>query len=54
MHIGDHPSDDIAGARRAGLQAIWFNPARKTWEGEEAPSAIIHSLAELPGVLARL
>lgn len=54
VHIGDHPSDDIAGARRAGLQAIWFNPARKTWEGEEAPSAIIHSLAELPAVLARL
>lgn len=54
VHIGDHPSDDIAGARRAGLQAIWFNPARKAWEGEEAPSAIIHSLAELPAVLARL
>jgi putative hydrolase of the HAD superfamily len=54
VHIGDHPSDDIAGARRAGMQAIWFNPARKPWDGEEAPSAIIHNLAELPGVLAKL
>ncbi|WP_435606733.1 HAD family hydrolase [Pseudomonas knackmussii] len=54
VHIGDHPSDDIAGARRAGLHAIWFNPARKPWEGEEAPSQIIHSLAELPAVLAHL
>ncbi|WP_374439469.1 HAD family hydrolase [Pseudomonas panipatensis] len=54
VHIGDHPSDDIAGARRAGMHAIWFNPARKLWEGEEAPSAVIHSLAELPGVLATL
>ncbi|KAF1068628.1 MAG: 5-amino-6-(5-phospho-D-ribitylamino)uracil phosphatase YigB [Pseudomonas citronellolis] len=54
VHIGDHPSDDIAGARRAGLQAIWFNPAGKAWDGEEAPSAIIHNLAELPEVLARL
>lgn len=54
VHIGDHPSDDIAGARRAGMKAIWFNPARKQWDGEEAPSAIIHNLAELPGVLAKL
>ena len=54
VHIGDHPSDDIAGARRAGMQAIWFNPARKEWDGEEAPSAIIHNLSELPGVLAKL
>ena len=54
VHIGDHPSDDIAGARRAGMQAIWFNPARKEWDGEETPSAIIHNLSELPGVLAKL
>ncbi|MFR0692166.1 HAD family hydrolase [Enterobacterales bacterium AE_CKDN230030158-1A_HGKHYDSX7] len=54
VHIGDHPSDDIAGARRAGMKAIWFNPARKQWDGEEAPSAIIHNLSELPGVLAKL
>lgn len=54
VHIGDHPSDDIAGARRAGMRAIWFNPGRKAWDGEETPSAIIHNLAELPGVLAKL
>ncbi|MOA47848.1 dUMP phosphatase [compost metagenome] len=54
VHIGDHPSDDIAGARRAGLHAIWFNPAHKPWEGEEPPSAVIHNLAELPKVLATL
>jgi putative hydrolase of the HAD superfamily len=54
VHIGDHPSDDIAGARRAGMKAIWFNPARKPWDGEEAPSAIIHNLSELPDVLAKL
>ncbi|MBO3276162.1 HAD family hydrolase [Pseudomonas schmalbachii] len=54
VHIGDHPSDDIAGARRAGLHAIWFNPARKPWEGEEPPSAVISNLAELPKVLTTL
>lgn len=54
VHIGDHPSDDIAGARRAGMRAIWFNPNGKPWAGEEEPSAEIRSLAELPALLARL
>ncbi len=54
IHIGDHPSDDIAGARRAGMRAIWFNPNGKPWAGEEEPSAEIRSLAELPALLARL
>ena len=54
VHIGDHPNDDIAGARRAGMRAIWFNPNGKPWAGEEEPSAEIRSLAELPALLARL
>ncbi|MEK1908041.1 MAG: HAD family hydrolase [Pseudomonas sp.] len=51
VHIGDHPSDDIAGARAAGLRAIWFNPQAKTWSGEQLPDAEIRSLAELPALL---
>ena len=32
VHIGDHPADDVAGAQRAGLRAVWFNPkARRGW-----------------------
>ncbi len=31
VHIGDHPGDDIAGAQRAGLRAVWFNPQGKAW-----------------------
>ena len=53
VHIGDHPADDIEGARRAGLKAIWFNPQGKAWEGEQAPDAEIGSLQELPEVLTR-
>ena len=52
VHIGDHPGDDIAGAQQAGLRAIWFNPAGKTWEAERLPNAEIRSLTELPGLLA--
>ena len=53
VHIGDHPSDDIAGAKAAGLRAIWFNPQGKEWNGEHTPDAQIRSLAELPSVLER-
>ncbi|GGP92857.1 HAD-IA family hydrolase [Shewanella ulleungensis] len=26
LHIGDHPSSDIAGAKMAGCQSVWLNP----------------------------
>lgn len=51
VHIGDHPSDDIAGAQAAGMRAIWFNPQGRSWEGDVTPDAQIASLAELPGLL---
>lgn len=51
VHIGDHPSDDIAGAQAAGMRAVWFNPQGKSWENERTPDAQIASLAELPGLL---
>lgn len=53
VHIGDHPGDDIAGARAAGMQAIWFNPQGKPWTGEPEPPVQIASLAELPLLLER-
>jgi len=51
LHIGDHPDDDIGGARGAGLHAIWFNPAGKAWSGAEHAPVEIRSLAELPALL---
>jgi putative hydrolase of the HAD superfamily len=54
VHIGDHPSDDIAGAQAAGLRAIWFNPQGLDWEGSARADAEIRSLAELPQVLRTL
>jgi putative hydrolase of the HAD superfamily len=53
VHVGDHPGDDIAGAQRAGLRAVWFNPQSKAWAGEQAPDAEIQRLSQLPEVLAR-
>ncbi|CAE6950961.1 MULTISPECIES: HAD family hydrolase [Pseudomonas] len=51
VHIGDHQSDDIGGAKAAGLRAIWFNPQGRIWEGETAADGEVHSLAELPALL---
>jgi putative hydrolase of the HAD superfamily len=53
VHVGDHPDDDIAGAQRAGVRAIWFNPMGKAWQHEGRPDAEVGSLAEIPAVLAR-
>ncbi|MBF8778502.1 HAD family hydrolase [Pseudomonas fulva] len=53
VHVGDHPGDDIAGAQRAGLRAVWFNPQGKAWQGEQAPDAEIQRLSQLPEVIAR-
>lgn len=54
VHIGDHPTDDISGARAAGLRAIWFNPLGKAWDGPAAADGEIRNLAELPALLSRL
>jgi putative hydrolase of the HAD superfamily len=54
VHVGDHPVDDIAGAQRAGLRAVWYNPQNKLWDAEHTPDAEIHSLTQLPETLRNL
>lgn len=54
VHIGDHPLDDIAGARGAGLRCIWMNPQGKAWQGGDPADASIRRIAELPDTLRRL
>lgn len=51
VHIGDHPGDDIAGAQRAGLRAVWFNPQGKAWDADYRPDAEIQRLSQLPELL---
>ncbi|MCZ2721798.1 HAD-IA family hydrolase [Marinomonas sp. 15G1-11] len=57
IHIGDNPYDDVFGANQAGCRSVWFNRhgARRwkdSWPGR--PDAEIHSLIELPSVVAYL
>jgi HAD superfamily hydrolase (TIGR01549 family) len=47
-YVGDTPASDIAGALRAGMQAIWFDAEGVKYPPElPAPTVVIHRLAEL-------
>ncbi|MYH41528.1 MAG: HAD family hydrolase, partial [Chloroflexi bacterium] len=51
-HVGDSPGIDVAGARAAGLKAVWINRSgRRLGEGEPEPHMEIRSLAELAPLL---
>jgi len=55
MHIGDHPVQDILGAKSAGVFSVWLNRSNKSWPLDDCqPDAVIHSLHELPVLLAQL
>ena len=55
VHIGDHLSDDIFGANRAGMRSIWFNyEGQATNDTDHEPTAQAYTLAELPTVIASL
>jgi putative hydrolase of the HAD superfamily len=48
VHVGDDPSADVAGAMRAGMQAVWLNREARTWPAELAPPPrTVSTLAEL-------
>ena len=54
--VGDHPLNDVVGAKRAGWRAVWIDRegggAFVPHEGcEEHPDAVVTSLDELPGAL---
>jgi putative hydrolase of the HAD superfamily len=52
IHVGDHPRNDVLGAKRAGLKAIWLK--RKDDRPEVAPDAQIDSLDQMLEALDRL
>ncbi len=53
--VGDSLPNDVAGARAAGLRAVWFNPSKARHpDGGGTPDAEIRKLADLPQALTRL
>jgi putative hydrolase of the HAD superfamily len=51
VFVGDHPVADVAGARAAGLRAVWKRDAG--WPAPPEADAVIDDLAELPALIAR-
>ena len=37
LHVGDHPLNDIWGARKLGINTIWFNLNNIEWDLDENP-----------------
>jgi FMN hydrolase / 5-amino-6-(5-phospho-D-ribitylamino)uracil phosphatase len=55
VFVGDRLEVDVAGAKAAGMRALWFNHWGGSLDGAlPAPDAVIERFAELPRVLARL
>lgn len=50
--VGDHPENDIQGAREAGLKPIWLSGFHSWPAGLEKPTTRISKLSELAGVLS--
>ncbi len=53
--VGDGTTNDIAGAQRAGIRTIWYNPTKRRFpEGTQPPDVVIRKLTELPAAVDRL
>ncbi|MFH2111491.1 MAG: HAD family hydrolase [Candidatus Bathyarchaeota archaeon] len=51
VHVGDLLRTDVAGAKAAGLTAVWVRSPRQDGETDAEPDYIIDSLHELPGII---
>lgn len=55
VYVGDSPWSDIAGARNAGMHAVWINRHDASWPEEiEPPEASVANLQDLPSALDAL
>lgn len=53
LHIGDHPVDDMQGARAVGMQTLWINLAGKPWPLDTpAPDFSVTQLAQILTLLS--
>lgn len=51
VYIGDNPHHDVAGARAAGLTAVWMNRGGQPWPGDEPPDYEVRDLYEFAASL---
>jgi len=52
LHVGDHPENDVEGARSAGFRSAWMNRNGNLWPQElNLPDAIVTNMSELHDLL---
>lgn len=54
VHVGDLLRTDIAGAKAAGMRAVWVRSPYQDGGAEAEPDYVIDSLHELPGIIESL
>jgi HAD superfamily hydrolase (TIGR01509 family) len=54
VHVGDLLRTDIAGAKGAGMRAVWVRSPYQDGESDAEPDYVIDSLHELPGIIESL
>jgi len=54
VHVGDLLRTDVAGAKAAGLKAVWVRSSQQDGETDAEPDYVIDSLHELPGIIEAL
>lgn len=51
LHVGDSLNDDVHGAKEAGYQAVWFNPAGAKFSGSTHPDHEVSRLSDILTIL---
>ena len=52
LHIGDHPINDIKGARDLGINTMWFNSQNLTWDIDDNPPIEFNHWSEFENLLS--
>lgn len=53
LHVGDHPENDVEGARSAGLRSVWMNRNGSDWPAAlRRPDAIVTNMSDLLELLS--
>lgn len=47
LHIGDDPEEDVLGAAKVGMKAVWMNRNRDQWTLDHQPDGEVSSLLEI-------
>lgn len=54
VHVGDHPINDVQGARDAGLWTLWVNLPGQEWPEPARADEQVDCLSQIPAAVARI